>query len=340
MADSPTVDWLLIGTGDIAQKRVAPALALSRGSRLVAVVGSDAARAKALAERHGATEVYAHAQLDQALAHTRADAVYVATPVFRHSVEAIAALAARKHVLVEKPLGRTASEARELSEWGVRARADWQRVSGCSYYRRLFSRYIHARQMLERGEFGQVVLVRAVNHSWYKPDAADPKHWRVEPDKSGGGPLADVGCHMIDQIVGLLGLPKTVYAKVNRLVQPYPAEDSTTILMTFAGGTHATLSTMWNTSAWGHELEIVGSNATLRWRPADTGKVTKIIGRETEELDLPNAANVHQPLVEDFVAAIEVGRRPVVPLDEALKTNLVMDAVYESARSGREVKLS
>ena len=40
---------------------------------------------------------------------------------------------------------------------------------------------------------------------------------------------------------------------------------------------HATLSTMWNTNAWGHELEIIGSRATLRWRPADTGKVTKIV---------------------------------------------------------------
>src|SRR5688572_17704730 len=85
------VDWLLIGTGDIAQKRVAPALASSRNSRLVGVVGSDGARAHALADRHGAMETYAH--LDDALTHTRASAVYVATPVYRHAPEATAALA-------------------------------------------------------------------------------------------------------------------------------------------------------------------------------------------------------------------------------------------------------
>src|SRR5688500_7711634 len=109
------INWLLIGTGDIAQKRVAPALVSSRNSRLVGVVGSDAGRARSLAERHGATESYT--DLDKALADTRAHAVYVATPVFRHAVAATAALAARKHVLVEKPLARTAAEARELADW-------------------------------------------------------------------------------------------------------------------------------------------------------------------------------------------------------------------------------
>ena len=57
------------------------------------------------------------------------------------------------------------------------------------------------------------------------------------------------------------------------------------------------------------------------------------------ELDLPNAENVHLPLVEDFVRAVIDGRDPIVPLEEAAKTNLLLDAVYKSAESGAEIAL-
>ena len=65
----------------------------------------------------------------------------------------------------------------------------------------------------------------------------------------------------------------------------------------------------------------------------------KTVGRDVEELDLPNAENVHLPLVENFVDAVLNSRPPRIGLGEAHKTNIVIDAIYESGRTGKEIEL-
>ena len=174
-------------------------------------------------------------------------------------------------------------------------------------------------------------------HSWWAPAANDPKIWRVDPTKSGGGALADMGCHMVDLVIGLLGMPVSVYAKNGNLVHTYGVEDSTSALMTFASGTQLLASFAWSTKAFLHDIDIIGTDAKLSWQPFDTGKVTRSAGRDSVEFDLPNAANVHVPLVQDFVEAVRDRRPTVSPLDQALLANRVIDAVYTSAATGKEV---
>ena len=326
-----TVKWLLLGAGDIAQKRVAPALAAAQHSELVGVCDVRRDQAAALAQKHGAGEVFTDA--GEALKRTAADAVYVATPVWLHAPQAELALAAGKHTLVEKPLGLTAEEAERLVRLAGRA----GRKSGCAYFRRCSPRYIQARGMVERGEFGQIVLVRMVYFSWFNPDPADPKYWRVIKAKSGGGPLSDMGTHMFDVLIGLFGMPRRVYAQCGNLVHRWEVEDSAVLLMTLAGGAQVTASFNWNSKTWRHEFEMVGTEAKLAWLPYDSGPVVKAVGRTVENLDLPGAENVHLPLVQDFVDAILADRDPVCPLAEAAKTNALLDAVYRSAAEAREV---
>ena len=95
----------------------------------------------------------------------------------------------------------------------------------------------------------------------------------------------------------------------------------------------------WNSKTWSHEFEVVGTEAKIKWHPYDSGKVLQTVGREQELLDLPNAENVHAPLVQDFVEAVVSGREPAVPLAEAAKTNHLLDAVYRSAAAGEEITL-
>ena len=239
------VTWLLIGTGDIVKKRVAAALCAAAGSHLVGVRGGEG-RAEEVAGTFGAGEVF-H-DVDEALSKTKADAVYVATPVNHHSREAVAALRAGKHVLVEKPLGLRTDDAREIVVAAERTHLQ----AGCAYYRRCFPRYAHLRNVLAEGALGRIVAVRICCWSWFHPEPDDPKFWRVQKHLGGGGPLADMGCHLFD---------------------------------------------------------------------------------------LPNAENVHQPLVEDFVDSIINQHPPVVPVVEALKTNLLLDGIFESARTAKAVKL-
>lgn len=329
MPGSQEVEWLLIGTGDIVRKRVASALATARGSKLVGVCGGKE-RAQAIAKDFGATEVFD--SVETALKETRAAAVYVATPVYRHRIESRPALEAGKHVLIEKPLGVNAPDA--LAMAGAAARSG--KIAGCAYYRRCYPRYEHAKKLLADGTLGRVVAVRMAYVAWFNPEANDPKLWRVDPALSGGGPLADMGSHMFDVLIGLLGMPTRVHAFAGTIAHKYAAEDTCSTILTLADGAQVSGLFGWSSQSFTHDMEIIGTKGKLVWSPYDTGKVKVTVGRDTQEFDLPPAANVHLPLVEDFVAAIRDNRPPVCPLAEAAETNRVLDAIYRAAHNARE----
>lgn len=327
-----TIDWLLVGGGDIARKRVIPALLAEPRSRVAAICDLDESRARELASPCGAESYTDYAA---ALSASGADAVYVATPVFLHVPHAIQALETGKHVLVEKPVALNYAEAQKL----IAAAEKSNCKCGVSYFRRFAPKYDMAKKMIEAGEFGQVVLIRMTYFSWFNPARDDPKYWRVIPEKSGGGPLSDMGTHMFDVLIGLFGLPEKVYAKVATLTHNYAVEDSSSIIMTMPGGAQVIASFNWNSKTWSHEFEIIGTEAKIKWHPYDSNSVVKTVGREITEVETPTPENVHFPLVEDFVSAVKEGRNPAVTAAEAAKTNLLLDAVYRSARENRETSL-
>ena len=203
--------WLLVGTGDIANKRVAPALAESENSEIVAVCDLRKEEADKLAEKMNVSEIYT--DYATALKESSADAVYLATPIWLHTEQAIQALEAGKNVLVEKPLALTAEDCDKV----IAAAEKSGKTAGCSYYRRSFNRYKFTKEMIENGEFGDVINIRMTMFSWFNPTEDDPKYWRVIRNKSGGGPLSDMGTHMFDVLIGLLGMPEKVFAKCANL---------------------------------------------------------------------------------------------------------------------------
>lgn len=328
-----SIGWLLVGAGDIAHKRVIPAIEGEPRSVLAAVCDNAAGRAEEVAQPRG---IRAHTDYGEALEDSSVNAVYICTPVGLHVPQAAAALRAGKHVLVEKPAALNFPEAQEL----VAAAQRSDRKCGVAYFRRFYPKYAMAQEMLRSGAFGKVVLVRMAYFSWFNPAPGDPKHWRVVPEKSGGGPISDMGAHMFDVLVGLLGMPETVYAKAETLVQPYAVEDASVAILKMSGGAQALASFHWNSKTWSHEFEIVGTEAKVKWHPYDSDSVVKTVGRDISEVATPNAKNVHVPLVEDFVSAVLENRDPAVTASEAAKTNAVMDALYLSARENREVALA
>jgi predicted dehydrogenase len=306
---------------------------MAQASEIVAVCDSREESARSLSTEYGIPAAFT--EMDRALGESGADAVYVATPVWLHAQHAIQALEAGKHVLVEKPLGLTGQQCeRVLSA----ARVSELRA-GCSYYRRAFPSYQHAKDMIDRSEFGQVVLVRMTYFSWFNPTSANPKYWRVLKARSGGGPLSDMGTHMFDVLIGLFGLPTAVYASCGNLVHQWDVEDTASIQMKLANGAHVLACFSWGSKTWRHEFEIVGTEAKVYWHPYDSGQVTKTVGRQVDTLDLSPAENVHLPLVEDFVQAVREGRQPICPLDEAAKTNILLDSIYQSASENRPLDL-
>ncbi len=328
---SDSIRWLLVGTGDIARKRVAPAIVDTDNSELAAVCDLDGDRAAGLAAQYAVPAV--HTDYREALEDDGIDAVYVATPVGLHVPMALDAIEAGKHVLVEKPLGCSGADV----EKAVEAERNTDLATGCAYFRRFYPGYDMLRDMIEAGEFGRIVLARMAYFSWFDPSPDDPKHWRVVRSKSGGGPISDMGTHMFDVLIGLMGMPERVSAMTAALDRNWDVEDSSALVMRMPGGAVVTASFHWNSKTWVHMFEVVGTEAKVLWQPYDSGTVVKTVGRDIAEIAVPTAENVHQPLVDDFVRAALGGSKPRVTFAEAAKTNRLIDAVYRSAGEGRQV---
>lgn len=322
--------WLLVGTGDIVRKRVGAALSESPGSCIAAVCGRRRETAEQVARIFGAAQSFD--DLPRALSEASADAVYVATPVATHVEIARAALLAGKHVLIEKPLGVDAAECAPLVELAARSGL----TAGCAYYRRCLPRFAHAVEVIKAGRIGEPLLVRMSYISWYAPQESA---WRVETNDGGGGPAADVGCHMFDLLSALIGRPRRIFVTASRRIHSYAANDSCAIAGEWANGVAVLANFHWSSKAWQHEMEITGPEGRLKWSPFDSGPVIVECGREVEQVFLPAPANVHQPLVEDFVTAVREKRPVAVPLDEARQTSAVLDAIRFSFDSGLPVAL-
>ncbi len=146
------LNWLVIGIGDITSKRVIPAILAERRSRLYAIVTRDPAKATAYPAK-------VFTSLDHALQDASIDAVYVASPVFLHAPQTLAALAAGKHVLCEKPMAMNYAESRTMVEGASAA----GKTLGVAYYRRFYPKLQRVRELLTQGIIGQPVLAWATS---------------------------------------------------------------------------------------------------------------------------------------------------------------------------------
>ena len=323
------VKWLLVGAGDIARRRVAPALVAARNSRLLAICDIDRERASELAARHGVEAVYS--DYAQALAEGGADAVYIATPQSTHVELSLKALAAGKHFLCEKPLGLNGAECLRLLD----AARQSDRVTSCSNYRRLSEQYKLTDAMLKGEKIGKLVGGWAVYSSPFYNPAGSPILQAL-----GMSRIKELGFYLIDIVQNLFGMPSSVIAHasiINGAVMN-DVEDLATVVLGFPDGAMFTLVFNSNSPGTRHELEFFGSEGRIYWPdwpPHGNGPVVKVTRSGTEDVEAHTAENWHLPMIEDFVDAVLNGRQPVCTLESAVKTEIITDAIFRSIESGR-----
>ena len=326
MAD---VKWLLVGAGDIARRRVAPALVAVPHSRLVSVCDVCAERAAALAAQHGVKAVYG--DYAQALAESAADAVYLATPQSTHIELGLQALAAGKHLLCEKPLGLNGAECLRLLAAARRS----DRVTSCSNYRRLSEQYTLTAAMLKRQEIGALVGGWAIYSTpFYNPGKAPVRQ------ALGMSRIKELGFYLIDIVQNFFGMPVSAMAQASILNPAVmnDVEDIATVILKFPAGQVFTL--IFNCASPGtrHELELFGSAGRLywpEWPPHGNGPVVKITPAGTQSFAAHTDENWHLPMIVDFVDAVLQGRPPVCTLESAAKTEFITDAIFRALASGK-----
>ena len=327
------IGWGITGCGDIANKRVAPAINDQADSDLVAFFSREKARAEDFAARHKARRAYD--DLSALLGDPEVNAVYVASPQDRHCRETVAAAEAGRHVLCEKPMAMDVAECRRMVE---ACRANGVHLS-VAYYRRFYPKTQKMKALIEAGAVGTPVQVSISMTGFWRADRSDPKYWRVTKAASSGGALADTGSHRLDVLCHLLGEPESVAGFADRRLMDFEVPDTETLVLRMKSGAHVVSRHALCTPGGRDDFEVFGTEGALIASPFDGDSLTLEAGGKRETFQTPKHANVHFPLVDDFAGRISRGEAPSFDGTDGLQATRVIDGCRESARTGRVVRV-
>ncbi|MFQ5971757.1 MAG: Gfo/Idh/MocA family protein [Alphaproteobacteria bacterium] len=322
----------LIGIGRIAQAHLDAALRLREHVSPVAFCSRNEVNARRAADRAGGGRIYVDYRA--LVADNDIDAVVVSTPHDLHHEVCLAAIDAGKHVLVEKPMTRTAREAEEL----VAA----ARTAGLTLMVAQSRRFPDSVDKLfsllsELGEIFRLHVLFLVSFP------SPPTDWWRSAERAGGLVIMLQGSHALDSVLWWKGeAPREVYAKVDRRNDAWEGEDEADIFCAFAGGATASVHLSLNTTPPLHESLIVGDHGRLRLIEYPTGRPFgfgyrlehngSVVFEEAE-------ARPYLAQLREFAAAVREGRPPLASGAEILPVMRTLDAARRSARTGRPERL-
>ncbi|MHC4401646.1 MAG: Gfo/Idh/MocA family protein [Planctomycetota bacterium] len=321
------------------------ALADSQKADLVAVCDVDRQRAEKLAATY-APEAKVHAELSDMLADPAVDVVDVVTPNHLHTDAVLAAAAAGKHVLCEKPPAMSLAETDRMIEACRRA----NRKLGIFVQCRVREPIQHIKKAIDEGRFGRLLHADAVM-KWYRTTEyyqSDP--WRSER-RSGAGVTIQHAFHYIDLLRYLLGPALAVQARMTNLAHPgLKLEDTLDALIRFESGVIGSVSA--STALWPGtdvRIEVYGESgasimkgaALSLWQFQDARPEDESI-RQSGQADQATAqsdptalpSQEHQTVIDDFVDAAGDDREPIIPCHSVRPTLEMALAMYKSDRLG------
>lgn len=320
-----TTRWGIIGCGDVARKRVAAAIQNEPRSELVAVSRRNESKLNAFRDEFNVPQAFTSA--DDLITSPDIDAVYIATPVDLHRPQTIAAAAAGKHVLVEKPMAMSVSECDEM----IGACVEHDVRLGVAFYRPFYPVIRRMRELVEAGDIGQVLSVSAVTATPFAINSDEDGYWRVIPEQGGGGALMDIGSHRLDLFLQLFGPVSGIKAFCSTIAAEYAADDAVTAVLQFDSGVLGSLQCYFGANTDPDEFSILGTGGRLVSRPLNGGDLIIERGAEQVVESHPPNSNFNAPLIADFVTAILERRPPSVPGEQGREVNRLMAQAYHDA---------
>ena len=351
----------IIGCGVIGRTHVEAVLQLADRLVLTALVDVDTARAEALAdvvEESIGSRPAVHATVQELVAADAPQLVVVATPSGLHVEQAVVALEAGAHVLIEKPLDVDLVRARRLADAANAAAARGQVCSVISQHRfDPSSQIVHA--AIVDGGFGRITSGLATVPWWRSQEYYDSGDWRGTWALDGGGALMNQGVHTLDLLVWFLGRPVSVSAEIALLAhEGVEVEDTAVATLTFENGALAVLhATTAGYPGLAVRLQLLGSDGSaviegdaLRYihlRKDAEGAAGAYGGGDNQAeryaveppagVDATQFSYGHVRQYDDLLDAIDRGGEPLLTVDQALLALAAVRAVYISAVRGRKV---
>jgi len=345
-----------IGSGGIAQNHHLPVYQKLRDEGLVEIVAIadvNEAVATATAERFRVLHVYTDYR--ELIARPDIDAVVVCTPNFLHKQPAIEAFQAGKHVFVEKPIALNAIEGAAMVE---AARVAGKKLQ-VGYCMRFSTGAQAVKRLVDDGRLGEIYHARC--HALRRRGI--PAHGVfTQKDKQGGGPLIDIGVHILDLTLWLMGHPKPVsvsgqtFAKFGKRSDvlgllgqwdpsKFTVEDYAVGLIRFESGASLVLESSFAANIEKDEFytQLMGVDGGAYLNPRDIAE-TKLFREEsgmlTDTTTFGLKPNVwHDAEIRSFIDALLSDKPVVAPGEEGLVVAQILDALYESSETGKEVYL-
>ncbi|HEX3815000.1 MAG TPA: Gfo/Idh/MocA family oxidoreductase [Mycobacteriales bacterium] len=351
----PQVKIGVVGVGSIANCHLKAYQGNPR-AEVVAVCDINADRATAVAERWGASRSYSDPA--ELFADADIDAVSICTWNNTHAELAAAAVEAGKHVLVEKPMSRTYAEAQRLEDV-VKAH---DRILQVGFVRRHSQNSRVLKSFIDAGDLGEIYYAKA---SCIRR-MGNPGGWFANKAISGGGPLIDIGVHVIDLCWYLMGTPRVISVSANTYeklgnrsnvttlpryqVADYDptkndVEDMANALIRFDNGASLLMDTSFSLHATEESLNVSvygdkgGANLEPKLQIASEKyqtivNMTPQIGFDTFDLD--DGFN-HE--IENFVAACLGEAESIAPVWHGAEIMKILEGVYTSAAQGKEIQV-
>jgi predicted dehydrogenase len=335
MNDRRKIRYAVVGAGNIAQVAILPAFAHAReNSELVAILSDDPEKRAALGKRYGVKHTGTYDELEQVLAESRADAVYITTPNSVHRRDTERAARAGVHVLCEKPLAATVEDCEAM----IRVCKE-NRVKLMTAYRLHFEPgNLEAIQLVQSGELGKVKMFSSVFSHQVKGGDVRTR------GELGGGAMLDLGVYPVNAARSLFrDEPREVLAMMPASTDPrfQEVDETITAVLRFPRGEVAQL-TVSQGAASVSEYRVVGTEATLRLEPAfeyvDDIKLFVTRAERTREKTFKRGDQFAPQLIH-FSSSILSDSQPEPSGEEGLADVRVVSAVLESARTGRAITL-
>ena len=347
------IKWGVIGCGGIAARRTIPEFKkMASNAELVSVMDISAERARAVAQQFG----IAHwCSTEKELLKQPVDAVYIATPQNMHTCQVIQSAKAGKHVLCEKPV---AVSIREVDRMEAACRkAGVKFMLGFCMRNNVYHK--KARELVQSGALGQMVMGRAELTCWYPPI---PGAWRQDIAVSHGGALIDMGTHCLDILEWIMDtriVEITGFQDLRTHKYSTPIEDTSTILARFGNGAHGIIDNYFNIpdAAAQNSLELYGTKGTLIGQGTigqdPTGKMFSILQAQETGYNANQVRNVeaqrqeyrlegiglYGQMIDIFSRCIMDNTEPPVTLADGRHSVAVVLAIYEAIRKRKVVKV-
>jgi len=325
--------WGMCACGGFVTKKVIPLLTEIDCAEIVKAFDPVPETRERMAKDFGLTTVDS---LDAILDDDSINCVYVASPNYLHAEQTIAAAERGKHVFCQKPMARTAAEARPMVD-ACRKAGVQLGVGFCYRYAGAIEKI---KELIKEGAIGTPTLLTTEFHLGYTKDNIA---WRCDPKLSGGGPLMDLAPHLVDLARFIMEDEfVSVFSHVDPMMTDQDVEEDTLSLLRFKGGAKAVIDCTFNARRHEHRTMVNGTDGRLEtirsmsWDPG--GVLFRSDAAEREDIPIGMHEHIKKEMVL-YMDAIRQGRDVPVSGRDGLITNIVIDAIFESAKTGQVVKL-